>query len=177
MSISISSAEPVVTTRQDLQRANSRAAFKWGSLVIALLASQVAIGIAAIILASSDPSVAVVPGYHQKAILWDESVSLRESSRAMGWTVQHHLAASEGGHRLTWTIRNKEGEEVQNLHGRILLYHHAHARDAIIVPIEDHAEGISLDPPGIWQVEMTLTSGDSAERFFDLQIVDTKRAI
>jgi nitrogen fixation protein FixH len=162
-------------TRQELQRANRVAAFRWGSLVVAFLGGQVAIGIAALVLASSDPSVAVVPGYHQKAVLWDKSVELRENSREMGWSVQHHAKRLSNGHRLTWTIRDKDGIELQNVRGSVLLYHHAHARDAKTVEIQNLRDGIELRPAGLWQVELTLTQGDSTKQFFDSQLVDLKR--
>jgi nitrogen fixation protein FixH len=162
--------------RDELQRANRFAAYRWGSLIIAFLGGQVAIGVAAIVLASSDPSVAVVPGYHQQAVLWDKSVELRENSRAMGWTVQHHVKRTSDGHRLTWTIRDRDGVEVPNVRGSVLLYHHAHASDAMTVQLDDLPNGIVLQPAGLWQVEMTLSQADESKPFFDSQLVDVKRA-
>ena len=170
------STETLTTSRDEAARANRVAAFRWGSLVVALLFSQIFIGVAAIVLANNDPTVAVVPGYHQQAVLWDESVQLRENSRAMGWTVQHTTLDAPGGNQLRWAVKDRDGQEIQNLQGRVLLYHHARANEPIELKMEEHPEGVLLHKTGLWQVEMTLTQGSDTKRFFDMQLVDVKRA-
>ena len=170
------SAEMLLPSRDEAARANRVAAFRWGSLVVALLFSQILIGVAAIVLANNDPTVAVVPGYHQQAILWDESVQLRDNSRAMGWTVQHTASGVPGGNQLRWAVTDRDGKDIQDLQGRVLLYHHARANEPIELKMEEHPEGILLNRTGLWQVEMTLTRGSDTKRFFDMQLVDVKRA-
>jgi len=156
---------------------NGFAAFKWGTLIIFLLASQVAIGIVAIVLANSDPTVAVVPGYHKKALLWDESVQLRHSSADLGWNVKLNVIPGVSSSRLQWTVTDRDGKAVQNLHGPVVIFHHARAGTPIEFHIEDQRDGIVLDRAGYWQVEMTLNNGDTSKRFFDSKLIDVKRAI
>ena len=152
------------------------AAFKWGTFVVLLLASQVAIGVAAIVLAGSDPTVAVVPGYHKKALLWDESVQLRQSSQELGWNVELRVLPGLNSSRLQWTVTDRAGAEIDHLQGRVVMFHHARASDPIEFRIEDKLEGVDLDRDGYWQVEMTLGTNDASKRFFDSKLIDVKRA-
>ena len=61
----------------ETQKANRRAAWRWGGFVVGLLSLQVAGGITAIVLATGDESVAVVPNYHEKSLQWDAEVAVR----------------------------------------------------------------------------------------------------
>lgn len=56
------------TTKGRAERNSKRI---WVSLVVLLLGLQIGIGAIAISLATSDPSVAVVPDYHEAALNWD----------------------------------------------------------------------------------------------------------
>jgi nitrogen fixation protein FixH len=152
------------------------AAFKWGTFVVLLLGSQVAIGVVAIFLAGSDPTVAVVPGYHKKALMWDESVQLRQSSQELGWKVELRVLPGLNSSRLQWTVTDREGDEVDRLHGRVVMFHHARAGEPIEFRIEDKLDGIELDREGYWQVEMTLDANDASKRFFDSKLIDVRRA-
>lgn len=157
---------------------NRTAAFRWGALIVLLLASQIAIGVAAIVLAGSDPSVAVVPGYHKKAILWDESMAMREHSRELGWNVTLRVLPGLRTSRVNWTVCDRDGSELKNLRGRVLMFHHARANEAIEFRIEDHPDGMEVDRFGLWQVEMTLeaTESGTSQPFFDSKLIDIKRA-
>lgn len=162
----------------DAERSRA-AALRWGSLVVLLLASQVAIGVAAIFLAGSDPSVSVVPGYHHKAMLWDESVALRNSSRTLGWNVELQVLPGLSTSTVLWTVRDRQATALENLRGTVMMFHHARADQPIEFRIEDHPDGIALERVGLWQVEMTLEGQDaehSPVRFFDSQSIDLKRA-
>jgi nitrogen fixation protein FixH len=157
-------------------KSNGFAAFKWGTFVVLLLGSQVAIGVVAIILANSDPTVAVVPGYHKKALLWDQSVQLRQSSLAVGWQVQLRQLPGKDRTRLQWTVLDREGKAVSNIHGSVVMFHHARAGETMEFRIEDNADGIDLEREGIWQIEMTLDTDDAAKHFFVSHQIDVKRA-
>jgi len=155
----------------------SYAALKWGTFVVLLLGSQVAIGVAAIVLAGSDPSVAVVPGYHQKAILWDESVQLRQASLELGWTVELKMSPEDKGNLLTWTIRDRDGDTIDSLKGRVVMFHHARANESVEFRVEEHPSGVMLDRDGLWQIEMTLDTQQMDRRFFYSTVVVSRRAV
>jgi len=153
--------------------AERSAALKWGTFVVLLLGSQVAIGVVALILAGSDPSVVVVPGYHKKSLLWDESVHMRQVSRSLGWDVQFHLSAPGEPRVLTWSVVDRDGNAISNIKGHLFAYHHARAGQPIDTRVEDQPVGLALDREGMWQVEMTLVVPGTSEPFFTSQTIST----
>ena len=80
--------------------ASRRAGRFWGSIVVAFLAGQILLGVTAFMLANNDPTVAVVPGYHERASLWDNSAELRQQSRELGWTVKYEQSSAGQGSTL-----------------------------------------------------------------------------
>ncbi len=90
-------------TELENKRLNRIAAWKWGGLIVALLASQIGIGVAAIVLANNDPSASVVPSYHAKAVLGDRATTLRTASAQLGWKVELSTEAVGDSHRIVWT--------------------------------------------------------------------------
>lgn len=151
------------------KRLNRIAAWKWGGLVVALLASQVGIGVAAIVLAHSDPSVSVVPSYHDKAVLGDRATNLRSQSAALGWKVDLDVESTGPTNRIVWTVRDKLGQLIASPTGEVLLYHHARASEPITFRLEDHPDGLQVDRLGHWQVEMTLDTNEGPATFFSSQ--------
>ncbi len=156
-------------TDADNKRLNRNAAWKWGGLVVALLASQVGIGVAAIVLAHGDPSVSVVPSYHGKAVLGDRATNLRDRSAALGWKVELNVDDSGPASRIVWVVRDKQGQPVENPKGEVLLYHHARASEPITLRLEDHPDGLQVNRMGHWQVEMTLDTAEGPATFFSSQ--------
>ena len=53
--------------------------------VVALLGAQVALGAATAYLAVRDPAHAVTPGYHAKALAWEDQLKRQSASDALGW--------------------------------------------------------------------------------------------
>ncbi len=139
---------------------------------MALLASQVAIGVAAIVLAYSDPSVSVVPSYHDKAVLGDRATVLRDRSAALGWKVELNVDSTGPNSRIVWTILDKQGQPVTHPQGEVLLYHHARASEPILIRLEDHPDGLQVDRMGHWQVEMTLDTTAGPATYFSSQALN-----
>ena len=141
------------------QRANRNAAIRWGGFVVGLLTLQVAGGAAAIYLATGDPSVAVVPDYHQKALDWDKQVELEQTSRELGWLIDVQVNKPTAGLQIKLT---DEGSEIEIDHGTVQLYHHARAGDVRRLHYPSESTGsivfpASFDREGIWQVELDVT--------------------
>lgn len=158
----------------DIQRANRRAAWRWGSLVVGLLSLQVAGGIVAIILASSDESVAVVPNYHEKALNWDAEMAAQAASAALGWRCEVSQiggTAEPGGLRIT--VTDREGKPVAVRSGALRLYRHIRAADVRRLPLPAGQFALlelsdCFDAPGLWQVMLELR-GDGGETFLHSQ--------
>ncbi len=172
---SLSRTEDVPLSREATKLAAHRAAWLWGSIVVFFLLGQIVIGITAIILSNSDPTVAVVPGYHSKAMLWDDSVEIRQQSQELGWHVKYRWSPCARGHRLTWTVCDVDGVEIQNPRGSLTLYHHARAGEPIVVSVQGPEQYVELERDGLWQAELLLESPSIGKRFSDSQVVELTR--
>ena len=156
------------------QAANRRAAWRWGSLIVGLLGLQVAGGVVAIILATGDESVAVVPNYHEKALNWDQEMAAQAASAALGWRCEVTPDQGESvpcGIRITLT--NRDGMPVEVESGELRLYRHVRASDVRQVPIPAGKFALleiadCFEAAGIWQVMLDLRC-EHGERFLHSQ--------
>ncbi|MFG0263003.1 MAG: FixH family protein [Novipirellula sp. JB048] len=153
--------------------ANRNAALRWGGFVVGMLSLQIAIGVIAVMLATGDPSVAVVPDYYQKSLAWDAQRESENASRQLGWTLTLVPIADPDGASLRAFLKDAEGEPVAIRSGTLRLFHHARGGDIQTVSLSPNAEGlIVLDGcfavDGLWQVEIEVLS-DQDERFIDSQ--------
>jgi len=158
-----------------LRRADRRAAWLWGSIIVALLGIQVLAGVIAIVLATADPTVAVVPDYYGKAIRWDQTQQLRRASRELGWRVVAEVAPQSTIDPLRIHIHDAQQQPLVGIRGTLQLYHHARATAIESAELEPLAPGLyttalRLDRPGLWQLEMDL-QGPGDERFLDSQTI------
>ncbi len=154
--------------------ASRRAGWFWGSVVLALLAGQILLGATAFILANNDPTVAVVPGYHERASLWDNSAKLRQQSRKLGWTVKYEQSSAGQGTTLRCRLTDANGTSVTDASGQLTLFHHARANAPMTVPLEDATNGFDVRQAGLWQVEMLLDAKHDGLHFFDSQVVNVR---
>ena len=148
----------------DIKAANRRAAWIWGSMIVGLLGLQVAGGIFAIILASGDDSVAVVPDYHQKALKWDEEMAVRRASEQLGWQydVQATDAAGQTATGLVATLKDDKGQLVDVRSGTLRWYRHIRANDVAELPIPGGQLTTMrlddcFDANGLWEVMIDVT--------------------
>jgi len=163
------------TTQQGSETlASRRAGWFWGSIVVAFLAGQILIGVAAFVLANNDPTVAVVPGYHERASLWDNSAELRQQSRELGWTVKYEQSSAGQGSTLRCRLADAKGASVTDASGQLTLFHHARANAPIVVSLKDATNGFDLRQVGLWQVEILLDAKHDGLHFFDSQVVNIR---
>ncbi len=161
----------------DRQVANRKAALRWGGFVVGLLSLQVIGGVFAILLATGDESVAIVPNYHQKALHWDEQVAIATASSRLGWIAQMdptHLHRGAAGLRIR--LRDQGGQLVEIEAGEIEIYRHIRAADVRRVKIPGGSVGaIDLDPcfdaGGLWQVALDVSDAQG-NRFVDSQQIN-----
>ena len=164
----------------ETHEANRRAAWRWGAFVVGMLGLQVAGGVMAIMLATGDQSVAVVPDYHQKALRWDEEVALRQASRSLGWTceVDYRTAGGSRPATLQFALTDRGGVPVKIASGELKIYRHARAADVRVVPIpRDSIAVIELadcfDEAGLWQVSVDMQD-HAGNRFVDSRELDVR---
>lgn len=158
----------------EIQKANRRAAWRWGALIVGLLGLQVLGGVAAIVLASGDKSVAVVPNYHEKALHWDDEMAAQAASAALGWRCHvDAVGEASGPTGLRITLTDRQGAPVMVRSGTLRFYHHARAAEVRQLPIP-RGKFSSMDlpgcfaAPGLWQVMLDLQC-DNGDRFLHSQ--------
>jgi nitrogen fixation protein FixH len=152
--------------------ATRRAAWFWGSLVVGFLTLQVAIGVVAIVLATGDESVAIVPDYYEKALKWDEQMEAERASAQLGWSHQllvPSLADQRGRRTVMVRLFDAEGNPLSAAEGNLRVYHHARATDVQELRLESLGGGnyraaAAMGQPGLWQVELEMR-GPGGERF------------
>ncbi len=100
-------------------RAERKAMFTWVGIILFLLVGSVGMWIYAAYLAISDPTMAVVPDYHEKALQWDRHLENVRQAESLGWTVAVVVGkadAASGERTLTLFLRDREAKPIE--HGK-----------------------------------------------------------
>lgn len=166
--------------QEDIKRANRSAAIRWGGFVVVLLGLQVAGGAAAIYLATGDPSVAVVPDYHEKALHWDQEIARQRETANLNWNVRLDVAPGISGQSLVLRVSDAENQLIHIKQGELRIYHHARAGEVIRIGVKSAAaEPIVVKDcfhkVGLWQVELDVQD-DQGNRFVKSYSVDVSDA-
>jgi len=158
----------------------TKAAWIWGSVVVAFLLLQLAIGAAAFILAGGDPSVAVMPDYHQRALNWDDEVARRDLSDSLRWraTLDYGDPIDAATRPVSIRVVDSSGDAVTGGQAELLFFHHTRAGEVMTMPLVErdpgqYAAALPIVKPGLWDLEFTLARGDG-ERFLDRRTIDVK---
>jgi len=158
----------------------NKAAWIWGSVVVAFLVLQLVIGGAAFRLAGGDPSVAVMPDYHQRALNWDDELARRSRSDSLRWraTVVYGRLTNGDSREVTIRVADSSGEAITGGGAELLFFHHTRAADVMTMPLVEREPGeyvavLPIVKPGLWDLEFTLARGED-ERFLDRRTIDVK---
>lgn len=160
----------------------TRAAWLWGSLVVAFLILQLVIGGLAFNLATGDPSVAVMPDYHQRALNWDDEIARRQRSDQLGWRatltwgIVNVSETGEGGRQVVVQVADTGGSAVTGGDASILFFHHTRAGDVATLRLQERASGqyvatLPMQKPGYWDIEFSLARGPG-EAFWHQETLD-----
>ncbi len=147
-------------------RAERHACFLWTSFILLLLGGSISMWIYAAVLAVSDPSMAVVPDYHEKALQWDQHLAIEKASRELGWTIAVVPGAtvSNGQRELTLFVRDAQAQPVHAATGSVRLYHHARGKQVLRSELTETDAGayrctVDMHRAGTWHIEVTLQRG------------------
>ncbi len=148
----------------ELAQAERRARRFWVSLIVGLLGLQVFIGIGSIFLSIGDPTVAVVPNYHQKALDWDATHRARQLTKKLGWHIapQVGVLLPENHKRLVRIgIRDNADQAVQGLNLSAKVYHHARGATIHDLRFTETDAGYyeattSLAESGLWELQLQI---------------------
>lgn len=149
------------TEQANLER---RARRWWVSGIVSLLGLQVFIGIGSVILAVSDPTVAIVPNYHQKALDWDATQRAAQLTGKLGWQVTPLVGlVTEGNNQrlIRISIQDQQGRPVSDLNVSAAVYHHARGSEihnlTLVETDAGYYEGTTrLTQAGVWQVYVQI---------------------
>jgi len=155
------------------------AAWIWGTVVVAFLILQLVIGGFAYRLASHDPSVAVMPDYHHRALHWDDEMARRQRSEALAWTatLQWGEPIEDGSKReLFVSVVDRTGTAVTGGTASLLFFHHTRAADVATVPLHERPGGqyvaaLPIIRLGLWDLEFSLQRG-ADEAFWVQRTID-----
>ncbi|MGN6132875.1 MAG: FixH family protein [Aureliella sp.] len=162
-------------------RAERHACLKWCSFLGLLLGGSIGMWIYAAVVAVSDPSMAIVPDYHQRALRWDEHLAIERATQALGWTVAVVPAPADdatGLRELTLFVRDRQARPVTGARGSVRLYHHARAGAAVTLPLAEQESGAyacraTMARAGTWQVELILDRGrEHMESAMEIELTD-----
>ncbi len=144
--------------------AERKAMRTWVGMILFLLFGSIGMWIYAAVLAVSDPSMAIVPDYHEKALRWDEQLAIQQASQKLHWTTAFVLdpqPQAEGGRNLTLFLRDQAARPVEKGNVRLRYYHHARAKDHQTVTMKETSPGtyeaiVAIQREGTWQLELQI---------------------
>jgi nitrogen fixation protein FixH len=148
----------------DMIVAEQRARRFWVSLIVGLLGLQVAIGVAAISLATGDGSVAIIPNYYQSAVNWDTTRRARQLMGDLDWKLQRSVGPVQSkSQRREFRVQvsDASGQNVENLNIAARVFHHAHGDTIYQLKLDEIQPGIyatstALCQSGLWQVDLQI---------------------
>jgi len=156
-------AKSVAISPDEMQQLERRARRFWVSVIVGFLGLQVLIGVASIVLALNDPSVAVIPNYHQSALDWDVTHRARQLADQLGWQIDYNVVPAErAGHRsLLVTIMDRDGKPLSDLNVSAKVYRHARGGNVDKFKLKAIADGnyqadTKLSGKGLWQIELVI---------------------
>ena len=151
-------------SREEMEQAERRARHFWVTLIVGLLSLQVAVGVTSILLAVGDPSVAIIPHYHQAALDWDTTQRARHLTEKLGWqinaTVSPVLAPSQQ-RGVYIQVLDRNGNPVSDLNLTAKAYHHARGGEVYQMRLTETDAGVyeattGLTASGLWQLQIQI---------------------
>jgi nitrogen fixation protein FixH len=150
------------------QQAERRSRLLWISVIAGFFLVHGSVLIVGIVLATSDPTHAVVPNYHQQAMEHDKVLAERQASERLGWTWT--ISLDSGG--VMVQLNDVQGRQVEHALINIDLCHHARGNQHRRVQLRAIAGQpgcyrgeVKLERSGVWQIDLDVQRGP--DRFID----------
>ncbi len=169
----MSSLGPV--TSAETTKLERRSWFMWTGLIAAFFVVQFSMSAVAIVLATGDPTHAVIPNYHQQALDHDKVLAARQASDKLGWKWNisvDDLQSKLAKRGFTIQLKDAQGKAIESAEVAVELCHHARGNQIQkirLTPVPQqpgmyHGEAI-LGRPGVWQIDLNVHR--QAEHFID----------
>lgn len=142
----------------------------WIGLVFALFGIHMSVAAALVYHAHSDPSFAVVPDYHGKALAWDETKRREAASEALGWTALLVAGPDDGAVQerdLTLTLVDDAGDPIEGASVTVSAFAVARSREPVELSFTPSQPGLytareRLPRQGIWEFQIEAShAGDT----------------
>jgi nitrogen fixation protein FixH len=139
----------------------------WIGLIFGLFALHMSVASALVYFAHSDPSFAVVPDYHGKALAWDETKRQEAASDALGWTALLVAGPDDGPVQerdLTLTLVDDAGDPIEGAAVSVSAFAVARSGDPVDLAFSAAQPGLytareRLPRYGIWEFQVEATHG------------------
>lgn len=153
-------------TTTTIEQKEKTAQLIWTGFILAFFIIQAIIWIAAISFTSSDLSHAVVAGYEEQALKWDEAKSMRRASAELGWDCRIVVDGSadiRGNRAITLVIADKNNQPVENAKIAVRAFHRGRAAEVQDLAFQEVGPGIysskvQIQRTGQWQFSGRISS-------------------
>jgi nitrogen fixation protein FixH len=145
-------------------QAERKAKRMWVSLVVLLLGIQLLIGYVSIRLATGDPTVAIVPNYHEEALKWDQTKAALSAPARLGLEPELEVSTTADGkgfRAIVFALRDADGRPVTSLDVVASVYRHARASEIQNVSLSQIGEGrfmatLPMPQTGLWHINLKV---------------------
>lgn len=156
----------------DVSGGSTPRGWMWPMVIIGLLSVNVIVVAITVIVATSDPSVAVEPDYYQKALTWDSSRDERRDPGEDGVDVSIQLLPNPD--RLTdgqvVVSLARSGTPIERAQIEAEVFHFARSGERQIIKLAEQGRGVyaapaSLRREGNWELRLRLVSEGRGYQF------------
>lgn len=150
--------------KAEAERVERKARRVWVSIVVGLLGLQVVAGVSTVVLATGDPTVAIIPNYHDSAVNWDTTRRARQLTDKLGLQVKPRVSAVDaatGRRTLQVQVLDRDGQPQRAIYIEARVFHHATGKEVHRLKLVEGAPGVysaetSLTQAGLWQLDLRI---------------------
>ena len=142
----------------------------WTGIILSFFLIQAVIWTVAISVTANDQSHAVVAGYDEKALLWDEEKARRMASTQLGWQfklIVDPASDIRGFREVKFKLRDSINRPLTDANVELTAFHRAYAAQPQHVTFSELSDGVyagqvQIRKTGFWQFDGVARKGDDA---------------
>ncbi len=166
-----------------IEQREKTAQFIWTGIILLFFLMQAVIWMVALTLTSSDKSNAVVAGYDEKALNWDEEMAVQNASSRLGWKAELFVdptADIDRSHAITLKLSNADQAVIKNATIELSAFHRARSGDPQQIEFTEINEGvyagrIQIRKSGFWQFDGAARKGGDTFLINQTQVLKTSK--
>jgi nitrogen fixation protein FixH len=153
-----------------LEQKEKTAQLVWTGFILSFFLIQAVIWTVAFSVTANDQSHAVVAGYDEKALLWDEEKARRTASAQLGWQselVVNPASDIRGFREVTFILHNANNSPITDATVELTAFHRGRAAQRQLVRFSELSDGVyagqvQIRKTGLWQFDGVARKGDEA---------------